>query len=198
MEDVVTPIGAAPPSLRFDPIGTTGACLIHPVVRGDDRGHFARSWCADSFADAAIRFTPVQGNTSLTRHRHSVRGMHFQRAPRQDAKIVRCSRGAIHDVIVDLRPGSPTCGQWFANELSADNAVILYVPEGFAHGFQTLEDDTIVEYLMGAAYDGTLYDGFRHDDPLFGIAWPEEAANLSPADCAWPDAAGRMPWIAAA
>ncbi|WP_267414483.1 MULTISPECIES: dTDP-4-dehydrorhamnose 3,5-epimerase family protein [unclassified Sphingomonas] len=200
MEDMVAVRSAsvATPAMQFEALGASGACLIHPVVHADDRGSFARSWCADSFAAAGIVFTPVQGNSSLTRHRHTVRGMHFQRTPHADAKVVRCSQGAIYDVIVDLRPQSSTCGRWFAHELSAKNGTILYIPEGFAHGFQTLSDDSIVEYLMGVDYVRELYDGFRYDDPLYAINWPHAAIMVSAPDLNWPQAIGRLPGNAGA
>jgi dTDP-4-dehydrorhamnose 3,5-epimerase len=199
LEDVVAMPAAsiAMPTMQFEQGETEGACLFHPVVHTDDRGSFARSWCASSFAAAGIVFTPVQGNSSLTRHCHTVRGMHFQRAPHADAKVVRCSQGAIYDVIVDLRPQSSTRGRWFAHTLSAQNGTILYIPEGFAHGFQTLSDDTVVEYLMGVDYVRELYDGFRYDDPLYAINWPNDAVMVSASDLNWPDAAGRLPGIAA-
>ena len=179
--------------MRMTFVADTDARLITLDVRGDERGCFARTWCDDLFAEAGIRFTPVQANTSLTRHRGTVRGMHFQRDPWPDAKVVRCSRGTIWDVIVDLRPGSPAFGMQRARELSESSWTMLYVPAGFAHGFQTLSDDVLVEYLMGERYVPAAYDGFRHDDPHLTIRWPEPVAAISPADLAWPALAGRLP-----
>lgn len=181
--------------MLFQPVGGSDALLVSTVLHGDTRGSFARTWCARSFAEQGLDFVPVQGNSSTTRHRGSVRGMHFQRAPQADAKLVRCSRGRIHDVIVDLRPSSPTCGVVLGCELSAARAQSLYVPAGFAHGFQTLEDDCVVEYLMGAEYTPSLYDGFRHDDPLLQIDWPLPVRALSSGDAAWEPLATRMPWL---
>jgi dTDP-4-dehydrorhamnose 3,5-epimerase len=181
--------------MKFIPLGNSDARLIELVVHGDDRGSFARTWCVNSFLEQGIDFSPVQGNTSLTRIRGTVRGMHFQRAPKVDAKIVRCTSGSIHDVIVDLRNESPTRGQIFENVLAGDIATMLYVPAGFAHGFQTLSDDTIVEYLMGIEYVSDLYDGFRHDDPTIGIIWPEPVTALSANDAAWPPLADRKFWL---
>jgi dTDP-4-dehydrorhamnose 3,5-epimerase len=181
------------PAVRMTPIGDTEARLIEPHVHADERGAFARTWCTEIFAAAGIPFTPIQGNTSHTRQRGSVRGMHFQRAPWRDAKIVRCSRGRIWDVIVDLRPGSPRRGMPHALELSETNWAMLYVPPGFAHGFQTLSDDVTVEYLMGERYVPTVYDGFRYDDPGVAISWPEPVSAISPADLAWPSLSSRMP-----
>lgn len=180
--------------MKFIPLGQSDARLIELVVRADERGSFTRTWCADSFAEHGIDFRPVQGNNSLTRVRGSVRGMHFQAAPKADAKIVRCTAGRIHDVIVDMRPASPTRGQVFANELSPSLATMVYIPAGFAHGFQTLADDSVVEYLMGIEYVADLSDGFLHDDPVIGIKWPEPVTVLSEKDTAWPLLADRKLW----
>lgn len=180
--------------MKFIPLGRSDARLIELVVRVDDRGSFTRTWCADSFAAQGIDFRPIQGNNSVTRVRGSVRGMHFQAAPKADAKIVRCTAGRIHDVIVDMRPASPTRGQVFANDLSPSLATMVYIPAGFAHGFQTLADDSVVEYLMGIEYVADLTDGFRHDDPMIGIKWPELVTVLSEKDTAWPLLADRKLW----
>jgi dTDP-4-dehydrorhamnose 3,5-epimerase len=181
--------------MHFTRLGDSDAQLIALDVHADARGDFARTWCARSFAEQGIDFNPVQANTSVTRLRGTVRGMHFQRAPKADAKIVRCSLGRIHDVIVDLREQSPTRGNVYVNELAEHSRTMLYVPAGFAHGFQTRSDHTVVEYLMGVEYVSDLYDGFCHDDPLLGIVWPEPVAALSAADARWPALAGRMPWL---
>ena len=180
--------------MKFIPLGQSDARLIELVVRVDERGSFTRTWCADSFAAQGIDFRPVQGNNSVTRVRGSVRGMHFQAAPQADAKIVRCTAGRIHDVIVDIRPTSPTRGQVYANELAPDLPTMVYIPAGFAHGFQTLADDSVVEYLMGIEYVADLSDGFRYDDPLIGITWPEPVTVLSPKDAVWPLLADRKLW----
>jgi dTDP-4-dehydrorhamnose 3,5-epimerase len=121
--------------------------------------------------------------------------MHFQRAPKADAKVVRCSHGRIHDVVVDLREGSPTSGHVFQCNLGEDAQQMLYVPAGFAHGFQTLTDNVIVEYLMGVDYAPELYDGARYDDPVLSIEWPEPVSDISDKDLAWPDLGTRMPWL---
>jgi dTDP-4-dehydrorhamnose 3,5-epimerase len=180
--------------VKFVSLGDSDARLIELTPLVDDRGSFMRTWCADSFAAQGIDFRPVQGNNSLTRVRGSVRGMHFQRAPKVDAKIVRCTSGRIHDVIVDLRPTSPTRGQIFVNELAPSTATMVYIPAGFAHGFQTLADDSVVEYLMGIEYVADLSDGFRYDDPMIGIKWPEPVTVLSAKDVAWPLLAERKLW----
>jgi dTDP-4-dehydrorhamnose 3,5-epimerase len=180
--------------MKFIPLGNSDARLIELVVHSDDRGHFARTWCAKAFLEEGIAFQPVQGNTSFTRTRGVVRGMHFQRAPKADPKLVRCTAGRIHDVIVDLREDSPTRGQVYVNQLTADIATMLYVPSGFAHGFQTLSENTVVEYLMGVEYVPELYDGFRYDDPMIGITWPETVTALSANDAQWPLLAERSFW----
>jgi len=180
--------------MKFVSLGDSDARLIELTPLVDDRWSFMRTWCADSFAAQGIDFRPVQGNNSLTRVRGSVRGMHFQRAPKADAKIVRCTSGRIHDVIADLRPASPTRGQIFVNELAPSIATMVYIPAGFAHGFQTLADDSVVEYLMGIEYVADLSDGFRYDDPMIGIKWPEPVTVLSAKDVAWPLLAERKLW----
>jgi dTDP-4-dehydrorhamnose 3,5-epimerase len=178
----------------FLSIGSSDARLIQVVVHVDDRGSFSRIWCASSFAEHGIDFCPVQGNSSITRNRGTVRGMHFQRHPKADAKIVRCTSGRIHDVIIDMRRDSPTRGQNFANELTEDSATMLYIPPGFAHGFQTLSENVVVEYLMGTEYVDYLSDGFCHDDPMFAIVWPEPVTVLSAKDASWPPLVDRSPW----
>ncbi|MPR12096.1 dTDP-4-keto-6-deoxy-D-glucose epimerase [Microvirga tunisiensis] len=183
--------------MRFDPIGDCGAYRVYPPVRRDDRGSFQRTWCAVAFEEFGITFKAVQGNSSLTKFRGIVRGMHFQRAPREDAKVIRCSRGRIHDVIVDLRADSGTRGHVYVNELDGDEGTMLFVPAGFAHGFQTLSDNTVVEYLMGESYVPELYDGFRYDDEAVGISWPEPVRGISENDLRWSSLAERFPWFRA-
>lgn len=188
-------MSAGAPPLTIEAIGPSDVRLITPIVHADERGGFYRTFCTEALAGFGIDFTPVQGNSSLTRTRHSVRGMHFQRAPKADAKLVRCTAGTIHDVVFDLREHSATRGAKFEIELSASLAQVLYIPAGFAHGFQSLEDDCVVEYLMGAPYCRELYDGVRHDDPDIAVAWPHPVTTISHADRAWADAYPRMPWI---
>ena len=180
--------------MTFEKIGESSAWLIHLNTLSDERGSFSRVWCAEMFRNQQIAFQPVQGNTSRTLQRGSLRGMHFQREPHAEAKIVRCSQGAIYDVIVDLRAASSTRGQWFAHELSGDNDLMIYIPEGFAHGFQTLTDVAVVEYLMGDKYVPELSDGFRYDDPAIAIGWPLPVSTISEKDRCWPDLALRLPW----
>ena len=163
------------------------AFVIDPEPYADERGLFARTFCAREFAEHGLDATTVQCNVSLNRHRGTVRGMHWQAAPHQEAKLVRCSHGAIYDMIVDLRPDSPTFGEHVGVELTAGNRRMLYVPEGFAHGFLTLEDDTEVFYQMSEFYEPDAARGLRHDDPALGIDWPAEVRVVSERDRSWPD-----------
>ena len=178
----------------FDPIGMSGALLVRLEIHRDSRGDFARTWSAEDFRAAGIDFAPVQSNASTTNEHGTIRGMHFQRAPREEAKLVRCARGRIWDVITDLRPDSPTFRQSFGLELAADADVALFVPTGVAHGFQTMTDDVRVEYLMSAPYAPELADGFRYDDTAAAIAWPLPARRVSDRDLAWPPLATRGLW----
>ena len=162
------------------------ARLIELKLLGDERGAFARTFSRDEFAEAGMASVYVQQNMSVSARAGTVRGMHFQRAPHTEAKLIRCLRGAILDVIVDLRADSPSYLRHQGFELSAENGRRLYVPRGFAHGFQTLTDDVEVSYLVSAAYAPSAEGGLRHDDPLLGIAWPMPATVISAKDAAWP------------
>jgi dTDP-4-dehydrorhamnose 3,5-epimerase len=163
------------------------AFVIDPEPYADERGLFARTFCAREFAEHGLDPTTVQCNVSLNRRKGTMRGMHWQAAPHQEAKLVRCTHGAIYDVIVDLRPESPTFGEHVGVELTAANRRMLYVPEGFAHGFLTLEDDTEVFYQMSEFYEPDAARGLRHDDPALGIDWPAEVRVVSERDRSWPD-----------
>ncbi len=149
-----------------------GAYRIDLDMRKDDRGFFARSFCQQEFAAHGLRTVIAQSNVSFNAKRGTLRGMHFQVAPKAEAKLVRCTRGALYDVIIDLRPRSQTYCAWTAVELTAENSRMLYIPEGFAHGFQTLEDNTEVFYQMFEFYSSEHASGVRWDDPAFGITWP--------------------------
>lgn len=162
------------------------ARLIDIEPRGDERGMFARTFCSEEFAAAGLETVFVQQNTSVSRHRGTVRGMHYQRPPHAEAKLVRCVRGAICDVIVDMRRGSPTFLRHQAFELTAENRRQLFIPKGFAHGFQTLADDTEVNYLMSTAYAPGTEGGVRHDDPLLDIRWPLPVGVIADKDSGWP------------
>jgi dTDP-4-dehydrorhamnose 3,5-epimerase len=149
-----------------------GAFIIAPEPREDRRGFFARTWCEDEFAAYGLNPRLVQCSVSLSVLRGTLRGMHYQVPPRAEAKLIRCTRGAIWDVALDLRGDSPTFRRHVGVELTADNHLALYIPEGVAHGFQTLDDNTEVLYQMSAAYAPDAARGVRFDDPAFGIRWP--------------------------
>ena len=174
--------------MRFVELKLPGAFLIEPERRSDERGFFARTWCRREFAARGIRCDWVQCNVSYNSRRGTLRGLHYQAEPWGEAKLVRCTAGAVHDVIVDLRPDSPTYGRWEAVELTAENRWQLFVPEGLAHGFQTLADDTELFYQMGREHHPEAARGLRWDDPALAIAWPACARRtMSPADLAFPD-----------
>lgn len=154
----------------------------------DSRGYFGRAWCHRELAEVGVHFEPVQANMSGSHRRGTLRGLHYQVAPHEEAKFIRCVRGAVFDVIVDLRAGSPTHGQWFGTDLTADNRRALLVPQGFAHGYQTLQDDSEVLYLVSAYFAPGAEKGLRWNDPAIGIRWPvTEGVTLSDKDAAWPD-----------
>lgn len=163
------------------------AFIIDPEKRSDERGFFARAFCAREFEEHGINPRVVNTNLSFNTHRSTLRGMHFQKEPYGEAKLVRCTRGAIYDVIIDLRPTSATFMQWIGVELTADNYRLLYVPEGFGHGFQTLEDNSDVTYQVSEFYTPGSEGGVRYNDPVFAITWPLEVLVISEKDAAWPD-----------
>lgn len=160
--------------------------LISPERREDERGYFARTFCVKEFAAYGLPTEVQQCNVSFNRMKGTVRGMHFQRPPAAEAKLVRCTRGAIFDVMVDLRPDSPTFCQWYGAELTAGNGDALFVPEGFAHGFQTLQDDSELFYQMFALYSPEHADGVRWNDPAFGIRWPLPVSTIAERDRTYP------------
>lgn len=163
-----------------------GAFVIDPEFREDERGFFARTFCQHEFAAHGLKVDVAQANLSFNHRAGTLRGLHFQRPPAAETKLVRCTRGAIVDVIVDLRPGSPTYLQHVAVELSEDNRRALYVPELFAHGYQTLTDGAEVTYQVGEFYTPGAEGGLRYDDPRLGIAWPLPVTVISDKDAAWP------------
>jgi dTDP-4-dehydrorhamnose 3,5-epimerase len=163
-----------------------GAFIIEPERREDDRGFFARTWCQQEFRARGLSTRLVQCNISFNRNKGTLRGMHYQAAPFEEAKLVRCTGGAIYDVIVDLRPQSGTYKQWIAVELSSENRTMLYIPEGFAHGFQTLVDHTEVFYQMSEFYAPAFARGVRWNDPAFGIQWPPDNQIISSRDQQYP------------
>jgi dTDP-4-dehydrorhamnose 3,5-epimerase len=149
-----------------------GAFVIEPEKFEDQRGFFARSFSEQEFSSHGLQGHFVEAGISFNLRKHTVRGMHFQAEPHAQAKLVRCTRGAVLDAMIDLRPESPTYKQWFAQELSAQNRLMLYIPEGCAHGFQTLADETEVFYQLSAGYTPESERGVRWNDPAFGITWP--------------------------
>ena len=170
----------------FHETSLADATLIDIEPRGDDRGFFARVFCEREFAARGLETRYVQANHSRNARKGTLRGMHFQKAPHGEVKLVRAVRGAIRDVIVDLRRGSPSYGKWEGFDLTAENGRILYVPAGFAHGFQTLEDECDVTYMVSHAYAPGAEGGVRFDDPAFGIVWPLPVSVISEKDAAWP------------
>jgi dTDP-4-dehydrorhamnose 3,5-epimerase len=181
--------------LTLIPQPLSGLTLIETAAFEDHRGSFARLFCAEELAPLGCG-PLAQINHSLTRAKGAVRGLHFQRPPRAEAKLVRCLRGRVLDVAVDLRAGSPTFLQWRAVELSAANRLALFLPRGFAHGFQTLEADCELLYLHDQSYSPESEGGLRHDDPALGILWPLPVADLSARDAAHPlIAAGFAPLV---
>jgi len=144
-----------------------------------------RAWCAKEFAEHGLHFEPVQANMGFSVQKGTIRGMHYQEAPALEAKLVRCTRGAIFDVALDLRPNSPTYRKWFGIALTAENGRMLYVPEHCAHGYQTLEEDTEIYYMTSAFYEPAAVRGVRFDDPAFNIRWPLATATVSEQDRNW-------------
>jgi len=174
--------------MRFVPLDLAGAYLLELERREDERGFFARTWCREELAEHGLVAELAQCSISRSAQAGTLRGLHFQREPHEEAKLVRCTGGAIFDVIVDLRPRSPTQGAWLGVALDAARGNAVYVPKGFAHGFQTLVDDTEVLYMMSDPYVAEAASGARWDDPAFGIEWPPAAVRtISERDRAWPD-----------
>lgn len=172
--------------MRFVESAVPGAWSIEPTPHVDDRGRFMRAWCSDEFAAHGIRFVPVQANMGSSHRAGTLRGLHYQVAPHEEAKLVRCTRGGVFDVLVDLRPESATFGRWFGTDLTAENGRMLYVPPLCAHGYQTLEDESEIYYLTSAFYAADAVRGLRFDDPTAAIAWPLPPSAMSEQDRKWP------------
>jgi dTDP-4-dehydrorhamnose 3,5-epimerase len=172
--------------MRFTETALAGVFLVDIEPLEDERGFFARTWCAREFAQHGLASGLVQCSISYNRSAGTLRGMHYQRAPHEEAKLVRCIRGRAWDVVADLRPDSPSCRQWTAVELSADNRRMVYIPAGVAHGFQTLMPDTELFYQMSSFYEPAAAAGVRWDDPMLGIRWPLRDAIVSDRDRALP------------
>jgi dTDP-4-dehydrorhamnose 3,5-epimerase len=169
-----------------------GAYVIDLEPIKDPRGFFARAWSVDELAKQGLETRIAECNASLTKRKGTIRGMHFQRPPHEEVKFVRCTRGRLYDVIVDLRPDSVAFRRWIGVELSQDNRRALYIPRGFAHGFQTLADDTEVFYMISELHAPASASGVRWDDPAFGIVWPlGDPTEISDKDRSWPDYTGR-------
>jgi dTDP-4-dehydrorhamnose 3,5-epimerase len=173
--------------MTFTETPLEGAWIIDIARLEDERGFFARTWSPDEFAARGLDSTLAQCNVAWNHRRGTIRGMHFQRAPMQEVKIVRCTRGAILDTIIDLRPGSPTFCQWISVELTEDNRRMLYIPFGCAHGYQTLVDGVETYYHVSAPYSPEHASGVRWNDPRFGLRWPLEPTVISARDRDWPD-----------
>lgn len=172
--------------MYFTHTRVAGAWIIDPSPYYDERGRFMRTWCMHEFEKRGIHFTPVQANMQFSPRKGTVRGLHLQVAPALEAKLVRCTRGAIFDVVVDVRPASPSFGTWCSTELTAENGRMLYVPEHCAHGFQCIEDNSEAMYLTSAFYAPESCRGVRFDDPAVGIRWPLPVTAISKQDRGWP------------
>jgi len=168
--------------MTFEETNLKGAYIIGVNKLEDDRGFFGRLWCEKELKEHNLNTNIVQSNVSLSEKKGTLRGMHFQRNPFQETKLVRCTKGSIYDVIIDLRPDSPTYKKWFGVKLTADNHKMIYVPENFAHGFLTLQDNSEVYYLVTQFYNKDAEAGLRYNDPTFKIEWPTEIVEISEKD----------------
>ena len=179
--------------MRFIETDLKGAFVVELERLADERGFFARSFCQREFEEHGLNPHMAQCNVSFNKRKHTLRGMHFQAAPYEEAKLVRCTKGSIYDVIIDLRPGSVTFARYFGILLEEDRHTMLYMPEGFAHGFLTMEDNTEIFYQMSEFYEPSSARGVRWNDPAFGIEWPAHISTISERDRSYPDfAAGRV------
>ena len=172
--------------MRFTPMSLAGAYLIQLEPRTDARGTFARAFCAREFAEQGLTSSFAQANISTNVRAGTLRGLHFQHAPHSEVKLVQCVKGSVYDVVVDARRESATYLQWTGVELSEENGVMIYVPAGFAHGYQTLTDAANVLYLVSEFYTPELEGGLRYDDPNLGIKWPRAVSDISEKDGRWP------------
>ena len=172
--------------MKFSPLTIAGAWRVEPQPVADERGFFARTWCQQEFAAQGLETRLVQCSVSVSPRRGTLRGMHYQAPPHGEVKLVRCTRGAIYDVLVDLRPDSATLLAWEAVELTADNRHAVYIPPGVAHGFLTLVDDCEVYYQMSEFYHAEAARGARWNDPAFGIVWPQAVTTISERDSSYP------------
>jgi len=173
--------------MLFHDTPLSGAYVLEPQPSHDERGYFGRVWCAEELAEHGMNATWVQSSISFNDQALTLRGLHYQAAPHDEVKLIRCTSGSVFDVIVDLRADSVTYGRWFSVELSAENNLVLYVPKGIAHGFLTLQDHSVVEYHMSEPHHAECACGVRWDDPAFGIEWPSPPAAMSDRDRKYPD-----------
>lgn len=164
--------------MNFIDTSLPGVLIVEPERHSDERGHFARTWCREAFFEAGLELDFSQCSTSYNRERHTLRGLHFQAAPYEEAKLLRCTRGAAFDVVADVRPSSPTYGRWVSVEISAENGRMVFIPEGYAHGFQTLEDDTEIFYQITQSFVPEAACGIRWDDPDLAIDWPSPMPSV--------------------
>ena len=172
--------------MKFHETDVDGAWAIEPEPHIDERGRFMRSWCVDEFAEHGIEFVPVQANMGLSLRKGTIRGLHYQVAPALEAKLVRCTRGALFDVVADLRTDSPTYLKWYGVTLTPENGKTLYVPEGCAHGCLSLVDETEFQYFASSRFAPDHARGRRFDDPALAIDWPEPVTTVSDQDRSWP------------
>ena len=177
--------------MRFTETNIGGAYLISLEPKGDERGFFARAWCEDELARHGLCSKVVQCNIGYSEHKGTIRGIHWQNAPHEEVKVVRCTRGGVFDVIVDLRPDSATFGQHHTIELWANEHQLLYIPAGVGHGYQTLRDDSEIFYQASTRYHAESSDGIRYNDPALEIDWPLEVSVVADRDVSWPDLAAR-------
>lgn len=173
--------------MLFSETPLSGCYVIEPERMQDHRGFFARAWCQKELEQRGLKAEVLQSNVGLSHRKGTLRGLHYQQAPHAEVKIVRCTRGAMFDVVVDLRPASPMHKQWFSVELTEDNGKMIYVSEGFAQGYMTLADNTEMNYHTSRLFNRESASGVRYDDPAFGIKWPIEASVISEQDAKWPN-----------
>jgi dTDP-4-dehydrorhamnose 3,5-epimerase len=171
--------------MKFEETKLKGLYIIELEPKIDERGYLVRAFCEEELRKNGLQFTIVQTNQTLTKKKGTIRGMHFQKPPRAEDKIVQCLKGIIFDVVIDLRENSSTYGQWVAEELTEDNKKMFLIPKGFAHGFQTLTDNCEIQYLMSEFYSPEQASGVRWNDPLFNIKWPIKNPVLSEKDKTW-------------
>ena len=173
------------PSMKFEDVEIPGCKIIYPEKNEDERGYFARTFCHNQFAEENLHTEWVQSNTSFNKKSGTTRGMHLQLHPFPEIKLIRCTRGSAYDVLLDARKSSKTFGKWVSVEISANNSISIYVPEGVAHGYQTLEDNTELSYLHSVPFKSELSTGFSIFDPSLSISWPLEVSVISQKDLNW-------------